>query len=182
MPPLPFKLPSTRVFFYFRTIFVVSIQGSLNCLIATNDKLFLGNQLLFFQIKSYNIFCTGMATRLQQIFVHICANVAHKCRYSDMHIFKKNLWTIISIFCHRSSMCSHCHCLVLSLLLLSSLIFVWPMLSSLCFVCDLFCARSPVMCFMQCTPASSSHARAISAFGLNSPNFPTLLRFCKARV
>ena len=105
---------------------------------------FLGNQLLCFKIKSYNIFCIGMVTRLQQIFVHICANVAHKRRYSDTHIFKKKSWTIISIFCHKSSMCSHCQCPVLCLLLLSSLIFVWPMLSSLCFVCDLFCARSPV--------------------------------------
>ena len=117
---------------------------------------FLGNQLLCFKIKSYNIFFIGMVTRLQQIFVHICANVAHKCRYSDMHIFKKNLWTIISIFCHRSSMCSHCHCLVLSLLLLSSLIFVR---ADQCYPACALC----VICFvrgLQLCALCNAHRRA----------------------
>ena len=102
---------------------------------------FLGNQLLCFKIKSYNIFFIGMVTRLQQIFVHICANVAHKRRYSDTQISKNSLY----FFALRFN--------VQSLPLLSSFSAVAfefdicarrPMLSSLCFVCDLFCARSPV--------------------------------------
>ena len=119
-------------------------------------------------------------------YLCICANVAHKRRYSDTHIFKKkNREQSFLFFALKFNV------LVQSLPLPSSLsaaAFEFdicacrPMLLSLCFVWDLFFARFPVMCFMQCTQASSSHARAIIAFGLNFPNFLISLRFCKARV
>ena len=162
------------------TIFVVSIQSSLNCLIATNDKLFCLLKL------SHTLYFVLEWLRACSKYLCIYAQMSHISVDIQIRTFlKKNREQSFLFFALKFNV------LVQSLSLSSSLsaaAFEFdicacrPMLFSLCFVWDLFCGRSPVMCFMQCTQASSSHARAISAFGLNSPNFLISLRFCKARV